>query len=107
MVQPDILILCDKPKIKDHIIGAPDFIIEILSPGTKKNDMTIKLDKYRRAGIREYWMVDPEKECIVSYFFEESENPVIYGSEAEVPVKICDGDLKLDFGEIFADIRNF
>lgn len=128
MMQPDILIVCDRDKIKKHIVGAPDLIIEILSPGTKKHDMTIKLRKYRRAGVREYWMVDLEKECVMTYFFEESENPVIYtqeytvthisgevgglcsagdGSVAKVPVKIYDGNLKIDFEEIFAEMREF
>lgn len=128
MMQPDILIVCDRDKIKNHIVGAPDFIIEILSPGTKKHDMTIKLSKYCKAGVREYWMVDLEKECVVAYFFEENENPVIYtqryivkhtsggagklhpsryGLETEVPVKIYNGNLRIDFGEIFEEIREF
>lgn len=107
MIQPDILIVCNRDKIKDHIVGAPDLVIEILSPGTRKKDMTIKLNKYRKAGILEYWMVDLEKECVIAYFFGENENPVIYGAEAKVPVKIYDGNLKIDFSEIFAEIRDF
>ncbi|MBA4697913.1 MAG: Uma2 family endonuclease [Ruminococcus sp.] len=101
MIQPDIIILCKNEKLHRRcIMGAPDFIIEILSPSTGKKDAFLKLAKYRYAGVREYWMIDPEKKRIVTYFFEEDEFPVIYGMDRLVPVRIYNGELKLDFGGI-------
>ena len=62
MVEPDVLIVCDRDKIVNRCVyGAPDFIIEILSNSTKKKDSVIKLNKYLNAGVREYWMIDPTK----------------------------------------------
>lgn len=101
MIQPDILVLCKKEKLRRRcIMGAPDFIIEILSLSTGKKDAFLKLAKYRYAGVREYWMIDPEKKRIVTYFFEEDEFPVIYEMDRLVPVRIYNGELKLDFGGV-------
>ena len=62
-VEPDILVVCDSSKLDDKgCHGAPDWIIEIVSPGSKRMDYFIKLFKYRTAGVREYWIVDPDKE---------------------------------------------
>ena len=62
IVEPDILIVCDRNQItRRGIYGAPDFVIEILSESTKKKDSYLKLMKYQNAGVREYWLVDPEK----------------------------------------------
>lgn len=103
MVQPDIFIVCDKKKITDRCIkGAPDFILEILSKSTRKKDSFLKLHKYENAGVREYWMVDLEKGRVVVYFFEKDTIPVIYGMTDQIPVGIYDGELTVDFKEIFA-----
>jgi Uma2 family endonuclease len=62
---PDIFVVCDKSKITERgCNGAPDFIIEILSPSTASNDLVLKLNKYLDAGVREYWVVDPENKMI-------------------------------------------
>ena len=72
MVQPDVLVVCDRDKIKGFgIFGAPDFILEILSKSTRKKDMGIKLEKYMEAGVREYWIIDPCKEALITYYFED------------------------------------
>ena len=100
MVQPDILIICDKDKMRTEcVFGAPDFVLEVLSPSTGKKDAFLKLTKYHNAGVREYWMVDIQKGRVVTYFFEEDVIPVIYGMEDEVPVRIYDGELKVDFAK--------
>ena len=71
-VEPDISVICDKNKITDRgCSGAPDWIIEIVSPGSKQMDYFMKLFKYRSAGVREYWIVDPSKEQVVVYEFEQ------------------------------------
>lgn len=97
IVQPDFMIICDKEKIwKDRIYGAPDFVVEVLSPSTKKRDTDIKLLKYKNAGVKEYWIVDTDKERIICYFFEEDGlMPNIYTFQNEVPVRIYDGELKI------------
>ena len=107
MVEPDVLIVCDRDKIIGRCIyGAPDFVVEVLSPSTRKKDITIKLEKYQKAGVREYWMVDLKKERIITCFFEEDIHPVIYGMDAEIPVKIYEGQLKIPFGEITESLED-
>lgn len=69
-VEPDISVICDQSKLTDKgCNGAPDWIIEIVSPGSKRMDYLIKLFKYRNAGVKEYWIVDPEKNRITVYNF--------------------------------------
>ena len=102
MVEPDIIIVCDKDKYygRKNIFGAPDFIIEIISDSTKKKDMTTKLTKYEEAGVREYWIVDPKKRIVIAYVFAEEVTPTIYTFEDEVPLSIYDGKIKVNFKEI-------
>lgn len=69
-VEPDISVICDQSKLTDKgCNGTPDWIIEIVSPGSKRMDYLIKLFKYRNAGVKEYWIVDPEKNRITTYNF--------------------------------------
>lgn len=74
-VEPDISIICDRDKLNDKgYVGAPDWIIEIVSPSSQRMDYLTKLFKYRTAGVREYWIVDPQKELIQLYSFEDEED---------------------------------
>lgn len=101
MVQPDVGIVCDPDKIKRFgIYGAPDFLVEVISPSTKKRDFTLKLSKYMEAGVREYWILDFTQKRILVYYFESDVYPVIYGFDQPVPVNIYNGDLKIDFSNI-------
>ena len=101
MVQPDVGIVCDPSKIKRFgIYGAPDFLVEVISPSTKKKDYTKKLAKYMEAGVREYWILDPYQKRLLVYFFEGDVFPVIYGFDQPVPVGIYNGDLVIDFSNI-------
>ncbi len=101
IVQPDVMIVCDKKKLgKKRVAGAPDFIVEILSSSTREKDMFLKLMKYKKAGVREYWMIDMDKGRVIAYDFEADEIPVIYGMNETVPVKIFAGELTIDFSEI-------
>lgn len=69
-VEPDISVICDADKIDDDgCHGAPDWIIEIVSPGSRRMDYMIKLFKYRSAGVKEYWIVDREKNRVIVYNF--------------------------------------
>lgn len=102
MVQPDVFVVCDRSKvIKRCTYGAPDLIVEILSPSTRKKDISIKLKKYIGAGVAEYWIVDPDKKTVVVYDFAHDELPAIYGFDAKVPVGLFDGECEVDFAEIF------
>lgn len=70
-VEPDISVICDQNKLNDKgCIGAPDWIIEIVSPSSKRMDYYMKLFKYRFSGVREYWTVDPDKNRIMVYNFD-------------------------------------
>lgn len=106
MLQPDVLVVCDRNKIiKRCVYGAPDFVVEVLSPSTKRKDGIIKLSKYISAGVREYWIVDPDKKQVVVYDFQKEDYPVIYGFGGEIPVGIFDGECRIDFAEIYEYIR--
>lgn len=73
-VEPDISVICDKSKlIEKGCNGAPDWIIEIVSPGSRRMDYFTKLFKYRTAGVREYWIVDPDKDRILVYNLEHED----------------------------------
>ncbi len=91
-VEPDISVICDKDKLSDRgCEGAPDWIIEILSPSSTRTDCAIKLFKYRTAGVREYWIVNPIKKIVQTYIFEGEEDANIYSFDDEIPVYIFDG----------------
>lgn len=90
-VEPDISVICDPAKLDDKgCHGAPDWIIEIVSPGSRQMDYFIKLFKYQKAGVREYWIVDPAKEQVVVYGFEK-EVMEQYSFGDEIAVGIYDG----------------
>ena len=106
MVQPDIFVLCDENKDEEKcIFGAPDLVIEILSPSTRYHNTMRKLYKYRNAGVREYWIVMPRELKIRVYFFEKSDTPIEYSFTDQVPVSIWDGRCKVDFNRIYEKIK--
>ena len=87
-VEPDISVICDRNKITEKgCLGAPDWIVEIVSPGSRKMDYYKKLFKYRTAGVREYWVVDPGREVVTVYSFEQ-DNMEEYSFGENVPVGI-------------------
>ena len=101
MVQPDVIILCDDNKYKNgRIFGAPDFVLEVISPSTKKKDYTIKSFKYMNAGVREYWIIDPYQSKLLKYCFDGDECPFICGLNDPVPIGIYDGKLEISFDRI-------
>jgi len=90
-VEPDISVICDKNKITDKgCNGVPDWIIEIVSPSSKSIDYFTKLFKYRTAGVREYWIVDPMKELVMVYRFEKGIMEE-YTFGKDIPVGIYEG----------------
>lgn len=98
-VEPDISVICDKNKLNDRgCVGAPDWIIEIVSPGSRHMDYFTKLFKYRTAGVREYWIVDPEKKRIMVYDFDREETREYTFSDI-VRAGIYE-DLSIDFRQL-------
>ena len=90
-VEPDVSVICDPGKINDRgCNGAPDFIIEIVSPSSQRMDYLTKLFKYRTAGVREYWIVNPMKETVQTYLFGDIEDFNQYSFDDEIPVGIYD-----------------
>lgn len=103
IVQPDILLLCPEGKgrfRKGRVSGAPDLVIEVTSPSSARCDSITKLHVYEKAGVREYWIVDPRNRRIVVYDFTSEIYPSIYGFRDRVPVAVYGGDLAVDFAEI-------
>ncbi len=102
MLEPDLFVVCDRDKITEHFIfGAPDFIIEVVSPSSKLNDYVLKLWKYRNSGVREYWIIDYMKDLVRTFFFDEDDiDPVDYTLKDDIPVRIYDGKLTVNLGEI-------
>lgn len=94
-MEPDISVICDSSKVDNRgYQGAPDFIIEIVSPSSQRMDYLTKLFKYRTAGVREYWIVNPLQRTVQVYSFEGTEDSTQYSFDDEITVTIY-GDLKI------------
>lgn len=99
-VEPDISVICDKNKLDDcGCNGAPDFIIEIVSPSSRRMDYNKKNGLYMDAGVREYWIVDPEKERTTIYRYEEDAAPIIIPFDQTITVGIY-SDLSINILEL-------
>lgn len=99
-VEPDISVICDKNKLTDNgCNGAPDWIIEIVSPSSQSMDYLIKLLKYRTAGVREYWIVNPIKETVQVYSFVGTENSMQYAFGDPIKAGIYD-DLEICIADL-------
>ena len=106
VVQPDLLVICDKTKLDDRgCNGAPDLVIEILSPSTAVVDFKIKFDLYQRFGVLEYWIVHPAEKTLLVYkrgadgLYSAADR---YAGDDKVPVPLL-GDLMIDLAEVFAE----
>ena len=102
MVQPDLFVLCRDIDLKNRSIpGAPDLTVEILSDSTRAKDLLLKTYKYKNAGVREYWIVDPVKQEVLVYdFSDESLTPVKYTFTDRIPIGISGGKCMIDFERI-------
>ena len=105
IVQPDIMVICDKDKLDGkRCNSAPDFIIEIVSPGNPADDYIRKLYYYKNAGVREYWIVDPRRKTVTVNYFEKNMLNIQYSFDSIIKVNIYE-DLLINFSEI-ADTLN-
>ena len=92
VVQPDLMVICDKNKLDGkRCNGAPDFIIEIVSPGNASDDYIKKLYYYQNHGVREYWIVNPLKKIVQTYFFDGEEDSNAFLFEDEISAHIFTG----------------
>jgi len=93
VVQPDLLIVCDHSILNDAgCAGAPDMVVEILSPSTSRYDRTLKFNTYLKAGIREYWIIDPETKTLAVHLLKDGYYIThAYTNEAIVNVNVLDG----------------
>ncbi|GHV88469.1 hypothetical protein AGMMS50267_08290 [Spirochaetia bacterium] len=93
VVEPDIVVVCDSSKL-DHrgCNGAPDLVIEILSPSNRSHDQLVKFQKYLAAGVREYWIVDPEDQLVHVHILDAGRYvTTVYGPKDDIPVSILPG----------------
>jgi len=98
--QPDLVVVCDSSKLDEKgCKGAPDLVIEILSSSSLRMDRVIKLEKYRQAGVREYWIVDPET-CSVEACVLDGERYYLTGYIDEAPVNVLPGCV-IDLKKVF------
>ena len=101
MVEPDVIVVCGTDLMTERVIyGAPEFVMEVLSPSTREKDQLIKLAKYKKAGCQEVWIVDPDKHRVAVYDFRSDSWPDIYTFDDHVPVAISEGKCEIDFTKI-------
>ena len=93
VLQPDIVVICDRSKLSGTgCIGAPDMVIEILSPSTAVNDKVLKFNQYLQAGVREYWIVDPDTRTVSVHVLKDGEYMTrAYAGADTVPVYVLEG----------------
>lgn len=104
VIQPDLCVICDLTKLDDKgCLGAPDLIIEILSPGNSKKEMKTKKDLYEESGVKEYWVIDATHETLIQYVLQTNNKyspPQIWVSDDTVVSAVFD-NLKIMLTDIF------
>lgn len=106
MVEPDISVVCDKSKLDKYgCKGAPDMVIEILSPSTRRHDRLVKLNLYQQAGVREYWIVNPDEQT-VQVFMQDGGGLLRlieeYEKDSMAKVNVLDGCI-IELGRVFTE----
>lgn len=105
VVEPDISVVCDRNKLDQYgCKGAPDLIIEVLSPSTQRHDQLVKLNLYQRAGVREYWIVDPENRTVRVMIQAGGilQTYEIYRREDVAKVNVLEGCF-IELGKVFSE----
>jgi Uma2 family endonuclease len=102
MVQPDIFLICHHYDLGAKALdGAPDLTLEILSPATRAKDMLLKLHKYQNAGVKEYWIVDPDHDTVLVYDLRSDDfYPEKYDFDSVIPIHISEGKCSIDFSRV-------
>jgi len=106
VVQPDICVVCDLSKLDDKgCIGAPELVVEILSPSTLKYDWNYKFNLYETAGVTEYWIVDPKAKTVCAFLLQPDgryDLGTVYDNTQKAPVHLLEG-LEIDLSDLFED----
>ena len=102
--QPDLVVICDRAKIDDKgLNGAPDMAFEIISPSTARRDKVLKFNKYRHAGVREYWIVDPSDRTVLVFILQNGMYLAkSYAETDAVPVHVLEG-CTISMSDVFAE----
>ena len=102
VVQPDLCVICDETKLDEQgCNGAPDLVIEVLSPGNSKREMNEKFELYEEAGVREYWLVQSADEVVLIYVLNDDERYIGLRPATEVAQSAIFPELRVDLGEVF------
>lgn len=107
VVQPDICVVCDPEKLDDRgCIGAPDLVVEVLSPGNKQLELQHKYEVYESSGIKEYWIMDPDSQTLLIYTLKDGKYQAsrLMTTGDKAKSSVLEG-FELDLGEFLADIR--
>ncbi len=108
VVQPDVFGTCDPTGFMNgRYFGAPDFIVEVLSPSSRRKDVFIKGEKYAAAGVKEYWIIDLQKKNIIVNVYSEDDILHVYRITDDIPVAITNGKFHVDFSEIYRDLVDY
>ena len=106
VVQPDIVVVCDQYKLDDlGCKGAPDLVVEILSPSTSKRDITVKFELYQRQGVKEYWLLYPNEKLLHLYRLGDNGSygtPHAFGPEDQLAVPLL-GELAIDLSRVMRE----
>lgn len=107
VVQPDLIVVCDEDKIDERgCLGAPDLVVEILSPGNSNKEMNIKYELYEEAGVKEYWIIHPTERQLLIYVLENGiligKKPII---ESENAISYVFPKLKFPLNKLFVGIK--
>jgi Uma2 family endonuclease len=107
VVQPDLMIICDTNKLDERgVKGAPDLVVEIISPSTAKHDITTKFELYQRHGVKEYWILYPNDRTLLVYRLIDDgryASPEVFGEGDTVSVQLL-GELVIDMGKILTGL---
>ena len=105
IVQPDVFVVCDEKKLDNprRIIGAPELVIEILSPSNRNHDLVRKRIKYEKVGVKEYWMVDPDGLTVTTILYENHSLIHMYSFKEPVPVELTEGELTIDLSQFYRE----
>ena len=106
MVEPDISVVCDSSRLDKHgCKGAPDMVVEILSPSTQRHDRLVKLSLYQRAGVREYWIVNPEDQTVQVMLLDDGgvlQLHEVYDRQSVAKVNVLDGCF-IELSKVFSE----
>lgn len=106
VVQPDICVICDPAKLDNAgCIGAPDLIVEILSPGNNRKELRNKYEVYEESGVREHWIIHPDEQTVLIYTLKEGKyQPSRLFTSGDIVESNCIKGFKLDLEEVFSDL---